>query len=153
MRFSTSAVLALPLLAAAAESPFEQYKAKFQNFLGSFGASAPSIIKQEPVAAAKAKVGAKKIDVLTLENWKDTLYGPVKAESTQPEEWWLLVTGGNKTCFGTAPGPHLIVSDSFSQLTIVSGRRPLPQGRESLQRDGSQVRNNPQVSPCRITQL
>lgn len=102
MRFSTSAVLALPLLAAAAESPFQQYKAKFQNFLGSFGASAPTAADEvPPVDAAKAKVGAKKIETLTLSNWKDTLYGPVKEGATVPEEWWVLITGGNKTCFGT----------------------------------------------------
>ncbi|KAK3315370.1 hypothetical protein B0H66DRAFT_343106 [Apodospora peruviana] len=100
MRFSTSALLALPLLAAAAESPFEQYKAKFQNFLGSFGATAPSADKVPPVDAAKAKVGSKKIETLTLQNWKETLYRPVHPDATQPEEWWVLVTGGNKTCFG-----------------------------------------------------
>jgi len=106
MRFSTAAVLALPLLAAAAESPFEQYKAKFQNFLSSFGASAPATAeKAEPAAAAvpktKAKISPKKIESLTLQGWKDTLYAPVKPDATVPEEWLVLVTGGNKTCFGT----------------------------------------------------
>ncbi|KAM7206352.1 hypothetical protein V8F33_000638 [Rhypophila sp. PSN 637] len=101
MRFSTSAVLALPLLAAAAESPFQQYKAKFQNFLGSFGASTPSTDSiPNPVESVKAKVGAKKIETLTLSNWKDTLYAPVQPGATVPEEWWVLITGGNKTCFG-----------------------------------------------------
>jgi hypothetical protein len=107
MRLSTTAILALPLLAAAAESPFEQYKAKFQNFLSSFGSSAPSTPEQaEPAAAAapKAKtpkVGPKKIANLTLDNWKDTVYAPVKADATTPEEWYILITGGNKTCYGT----------------------------------------------------
>ncbi|KAM7208500.1 hypothetical protein V8F20_001181 [Naviculisporaceae sp. PSN 640] len=103
MRFSTTTVLALPLLAAAAESPFQQYKAKFQNFLGSFGASTPSSDDVLPVAsvkANKASAKAKKIETLTLGNWKETLFGPVKPASTQPEEWWVLITGGNKTCFG-----------------------------------------------------
>lgn len=101
MRFSTSAILALPLLAAAAESPFQQYKAKFQNFLGSFGAKTPSSEDVPPVASVKAKkVGAKKIEKLTLSGWKDTLFGSVQPGATQPEEWWVLITGGNKTCFG-----------------------------------------------------
>jgi hypothetical protein len=106
MRFSTTAVLALPLLAAAAESPFEQYKAKFQNFLSSFGASAPNVAEKvaEPVAAAaskaKNKVAPKKIEQLTLSNWNETLYSPVKPGATTPEEWWVLLTGGNKTCYG-----------------------------------------------------
>ncbi|KAK1754614.1 hypothetical protein QBC47DRAFT_384434 [Echria macrotheca] len=105
MRFSTTAVLALPLFAAAAESPFEQYKAKFQNFLSSFGASTASTAEKvaEPVVAplkTKTKSGPKKIENLTLQNWNETLYAPVKPDQTTPEEWWVLVTGGNKTCFG-----------------------------------------------------
>jgi hypothetical protein len=120
MRFSTSAVLALPLLAAAAESPFEQYKAQFQNFLGSFGVK-PAVAAKEAVkeaagaaagaagaaahaagTAAHAATGTKEVqdvDVLTLDNWKDTLYSNVKPGSV--DEWWVFVTGGNKTCFGT----------------------------------------------------
>ena len=110
MRFSAAALLALPLLATAAESPLDQYKAKFQNFLGSFGAKAPQAPFQEAAAPAaadsksKAKgkgVKSKNIETLTLENWDQTLFAPVKAESTTPEEWWVLVSGGNKTCFGT----------------------------------------------------
>ena len=108
MRFTTSAILALPLLAAAAESPFEQYKAKFQNFLSSFGASIPSTAdKAESNAASSnsAPPAPKKIETLTLADWKDTLYGPVSPDATAPEEWWVLVTGGNKTCFGANPLP------------------------------------------------
>lgn len=112
MRFSTTALLALPLLASAAESPFEQYKAKFQNFLGSFGAQAPLADKADaPVAAApsaatakaakgKNVVEPKHIETLTLENWKDTLYAPVQPEATTPEEWLVLISGRNKTCMG-----------------------------------------------------
>jgi hypothetical protein len=103
MRFSTSAILALPLLAAAAEGPFDQYKAQFQGFLDSFGSFLPKAaqtIKSNPIKAAEKKIGEANIHVLTLEDWKDTLYAPVKAGATKPEEWWLLVTGGNKTCFG-----------------------------------------------------
>jgi hypothetical protein len=111
MRFSSTALLALPLLAAAAESPFEQYKAKFQNFLSNLGATAP-VAQQAadaPAAAApsaatpkgKKVVEAKTIETFTLDNWKEKLYGPVKADATTPEEWLVLVSGRNKTCFGT----------------------------------------------------
>jgi hypothetical protein len=107
MRFSTSAVLALPLLAAAAEGPFEQfgqYKAQFQNFLSSFGAKAPTTeapsAVEDPLQAAEAKIGSTQVEVLTLDNWKDKLYSSVKADSATPEEWWVLISGGNKTCFG-----------------------------------------------------
>lgn len=108
MRFSAATLLALPLLATAAESPLDQYKAKFQNFLGSFGAKPPAAPFQQAAAPGSADskgkskgVKSKNIDVLTLENWDQTLFAPVKAESTTPEEVWVLVSGGNKTCFGT----------------------------------------------------
>ncbi|KAK4135668.1 hypothetical protein BT67DRAFT_440558, partial [Trichocladium antarcticum] len=112
MRFSATALLALPLLAAAAESPFEQYKAKFQNFLSSLGATVPvadKAVDAPPAAASSAATGAakskkvvepKKIETLTLENWKDTLYAPVQTDATTPEDWLVLMSGRNKTCFG-----------------------------------------------------
>lgn len=99
----TSAFLALPLLASAAEGPFEQYKAQFQNFLGSFGSYLPNPAKENPVKAAEAKAGSLNLNTLTLQNWKDTLYSHVKPAATKPDEWWVLVTGGNKSCFGMSP--------------------------------------------------
>ena len=129
MRLSATAVLALPLLAAA-QGPleqFEQYKAQFQNFLGNFGAKAPTkapteapSAKTEPVQAAKTAVGSTQIDVLTLSDWKETLYGPVTADSATPTEWWVLISGRNKTCFGRRSYRHLVLQ---LVLTIVSSRR------------------------------
>ncbi|KAI0452580.1 hypothetical protein F5B21DRAFT_330925 [Xylaria acuta] len=105
MRFnSASALFALPLLAAA-DTP--DYQAQFQEYLGQaqgyfekFASKIPSPNKYDPVAAAAAKAGANKVDVIGLHNWKDVLYEPVTPGSTTPEEWWMLITGGNKTCFG-----------------------------------------------------
>jgi hypothetical protein len=117
MRFSTTALLALPLLASAAESPFEQYKAKFQNFLSSFGASAPggtadkaaeaapSVATSKGGAKTKNVVEPKKIETLTLENWKDTLL-----QGQQAEEWLVLLSGRNKTCFGSFAPSYLSIS-------------------------------------------
>lgn len=99
MRFSViSALWALPSLAAAQD--FQQYQAQFQNFLGQFGSYIPNPNKHDPVGAAEAKAGEMKMNVLTLSNWKETLYSPVTAQSTTPEEWWVFVTGRNKSCFG-----------------------------------------------------
>jgi hypothetical protein len=97
--FSAVAAVALPALAAAQD--FQQYQAQFQNFLSQFGSYIPNPARHNPVAALEAKVGSLKLHVLTLENWKDTLYEPVAADATKPAEWWVLTTGGNKTCFGT----------------------------------------------------
>ncbi|UZP42014.1 hypothetical protein NXS19_009830 [Fusarium pseudograminearum] len=101
MRFSSSTVLAaLPALAAAQDSPVDQYKAQFQNVIGQFASYIPNPAYHDPVAAAEAKAGSMRLNVLTLDNWKETLYEPVSADATTPEEWWLLVSGGNKTCYG-----------------------------------------------------
>lgn len=108
MRFSAyAAVAALPAIAAAQENPLEQYQAQFQTFLGNMASYIPNPGRHDPVAAHDAKTGPMKLHVLTLENWKDTLYEPVAPGATKPEEWWILTTGGNKTCFGTfKPAPH-----------------------------------------------
>lgn len=139
MRFSTAtaALAALgPLSAAAAESPFEQYKAKFQNFLSSFSGSAgiPEAADnvQVPIPKPKSKtVEPKKIDTLTLANWKDTLYAPVHTEATIPEEWLVLITGGNKTCFGNAP-PFPLSLPKLQSTDPYEISRPLRQTRHGL---------------------
>ncbi|KAL2265737.1 hypothetical protein VTJ83DRAFT_6837 [Remersonia thermophila] len=106
MRFSTAALLALPVLASASESPFQQYKAKFQNFLSNLGASPLAADKGGDDAATTQKeiptrpVEPKTITTLTLANWKDVLYEPVQPEATHPEQWLVLVSGRNNTCFG-----------------------------------------------------
>lgn len=125
MRFSATAVLALPLLAAAAESPFDAYKAKFQNFLSSFGAAVPiAADKAEPVAAAssksKTKIAPKNIDTLTLHDWQDKLFAPLKGDETTPEEWWVLITGGNKTCFGHCGKVEAAFNESAVKFATLS---------------------------------
>ncbi|KAK4122972.1 hypothetical protein N657DRAFT_575430 [Parathielavia appendiculata] len=142
MRFSTTALLALPLLASAAESPFEQYRAKFQNFLSSFGASTPGQPKADAPAVGGAAPGVatggkgsktkkvaepKKIDVLTLENWKDTLYGPVRADAAQPAEWLVLVSGRNKTCFGRCERIDTAFTESAVKFASLPPSQPSPQ--------------------------
>lgn len=99
MRFSSLVAAALPAFAVAQD--FQQYQAQFQNFLDKMGSYIPSPAKHNPIAAMEAKVGSMKLHTLTLENWKETLYEPVAPDATKPEEWWVLTTGRNKTCFGT----------------------------------------------------
>ncbi|OAA63069.1 hypothetical protein ISF_04945 [Cordyceps fumosorosea ARSEF 2679] len=125
MRFSlatTALVAAVPALAAdaVADGPLGQYKAQFQNFLGKFtGYVAESAVVQDgPVAAVEAKIGEAKISQLTLENWKDTLYAPVQAGSEIPEEWWVLITGRNKTCFGQCEKVEKAFNETAGRFTI-----------------------------------
>ncbi|KAK4039148.1 hypothetical protein C8A01DRAFT_47353 [Parachaetomium inaequale] len=138
MRFSTTALLALPLLASAAESPFEQYKAKFQNFLSNFGAAAPGADTADAPAAAAPSVASgkaakagkavepKKIATLTLDNWKDTMYGPVQADAAKPEEWLVLMTGRNKTCFGQCANLESAFADAAAKFAALPASQPSP---------------------------
>ncbi len=106
MRFSSAAaVLGLPLLAVADVPEYQaQFQAQFQQYLGPYidkiKPYIPNPSKHDPVAAAEAKAGSLNLDILTLSNWNSTLYGPVTVETSTPLEWWVLFTGGNKTCFG-----------------------------------------------------
>ncbi|KAI1126882.1 hypothetical protein F5Y10DRAFT_204106 [Nemania abortiva] len=105
MRFSSaSALLAMPLLAVA-DTP--DYQAQFQEYLGQaqgyfekIASNLPSPNKYDHAAAAEASASPNNVHTIALHNWKDTLYGPVTAGSITPEQWWVLMTGGNKTCFG-----------------------------------------------------
>lgn len=105
MRFSALSLAALPLLAAATQqdSPIEQAKAQAQYYFDKFSSWIPNPSKGHTVNtahAAAAKVGGKALSILTLGDWKETILSSVKPTSTKPEEWWVLITGGNKTCFG-----------------------------------------------------
>ncbi|TFA99427.1 hypothetical protein CCMA1212_008783 [Trichoderma ghanense] len=101
MRFSAAAlVAALPALSAAQENPLDQYVAQFQQLVGKYSAYLPSPSKYDDVAAHEAKTGPKKLSVLGLHNWEETLYEPVAPDAKVPVEWWVLISGGNKTCFG-----------------------------------------------------
>ncbi|KAF3765452.1 hypothetical protein M406DRAFT_321945 [Cryphonectria parasitica EP155] len=118
MRFSAFSVLSV-LTSLAVAQDFEQYQAQFQNFLGQFGSYLPNPSKHDPVGAAEAKAGEMKMDVLTLSNWRETLYSPVTSETTTPEEWLVFVTGRNKTCFGHCLGIETAFNQSAAKLALL----------------------------------
>ncbi|ORY60109.1 uncharacterized protein BCR38DRAFT_488295 [Pseudomassariella vexata] len=120
MRFfsTAAAVLSFPLLASA---DLPEYQAQFQNYLDKFMGYVPIPSKSDPVGAAEAKVGEMKMDVLTLTNWKETLYAPVTDGSTTPEEVWVLITGGNKTCFGHCDKIETAFNQSAAKFAVLPG--------------------------------
>jgi hypothetical protein len=95
MRFSTATLLALPLLAAAAQeaSPLDQAKAQAQYWFDKISSYIPNPSKAHTPQAAAAKAGGRTLNILTLGNWENTIRSSVKPASTKPEEWWILVTG------------------------------------------------------------
>lgn len=96
MRFSTTAVatLGFPLLAAAEGDLLSQAQALFNKYV-------PNPNRYDAVGAAEAKLGEMKLHTLTLNNWNETLFSNTNSQSTKPDEWWVFVTGGKKSCFGT----------------------------------------------------
>jgi len=95
MRFSTTAVatLGFPLIAAAEGDLLSQAQALFNKYV-------PNPNRYDPVGAAEAKLGEMKLHTLTLNNWNETFFSNTNSQSTKPDEWWVFVTGGKKTCFG-----------------------------------------------------
>src|SRR5277367_2580124 len=102
MRFASATLLALPLLAAAAQqqSPFDQVKEQAQYYFDKLSSFLPTPNPQHPVDAVAAKLEGKNVNALTIDNWKSTLQSSSRSYSGSPEEWWVLITGGNKTCYG-----------------------------------------------------
>lgn len=125
MRFSTStALMALPLLASAAEQvplmgPLDHIKASFQQYANIFLPYAklvPQLIPHwnthDAAHAAAAKAGGSNIDILSIDTWKSTLRNSVTPNSAKPEEWWVFITGGNKTCYGRCGQAELAFNES-----------------------------------------
>ncbi|SPO03365.1 uncharacterized protein DNG_06048 [Cephalotrichum gorgonifer] len=105
MRLSTSILMAMPLAAYAAEegkSVIDEYKAKFDGFLGSFGAKPVQLTPEQQAryGAEEKPVEGGALTELTLGNWKETLYSSIPEGSTTPEDWWVFVTGRGKSCNG-----------------------------------------------------
>jgi hypothetical protein len=119
MRLSSSAIVAaLPALVAA-QDPLEQIKTQIRSVLDQAVLYLPNPSTYDPVAAAEAKVGALKLSTLTLENWKDTLYEPVTPGATTPEEWWVLVSGGNKTCYGRCENVETAFKETAAKFALL----------------------------------
>ena len=155
MRLSSSLFLALPFAAFAAEEAvaeqnaaeqnaegaagvagaFDQYKAQFQNFLGSFGAKPAAQsekvaqMKREQAAVEEVPVEGNALASLTMDNWHETLYGSLPQDATTPEEWWLFITGRNKTCNGRLPPlSHLSIQVRClaNEIPQATASRPRP---------------------------
>ncbi|KAH8811743.1 hypothetical protein F5884DRAFT_783243 [Xylogone sp. PMI_703] len=115
MRFTSVSLLALPLLTVAAqESPLDQAKAQAQYWFNKIASYIPTPSVPEPAAAATTKPTVRPLHVLTLDNWKETIQSSVQLDSATPEEWWVFLTGGNKTCFGRCQGPETAFNETAS---------------------------------------
>lgn len=122
MKFSTASALAAlaPLAAAQAgtgygnfepTSPLAHIEASFREYFGLMASLLPHYNTYDATQAAAVKQ-SHNIDVLTLNNWQSTLRNSVTPASAGPEEWWVLITGGNKTCYGQCEGAEKAFNES-----------------------------------------
>ena len=101
MRLVTALLVALPVIVAA-----QQQKPLGEN-LQSWFDKAKSYIPsgtKSPAAAGAAKLAAQNVTPLTKSNWQSVLAPKASSLKDGPEEWMVLVTGGNKSCYGQCAG-------------------------------------------------
>ena len=111
MRLS-AILLALPLLAAAdqqkpllqtVQDKFQDFQKDPQSFLTDLYEQGKTFIPgsvTNPVDTAASKVAAKNVVPLTKYNWVETLQSGPSTAGAGIENWMVLVSGGNKTCYG-----------------------------------------------------
>jgi hypothetical protein len=97
-------LLALPALALAQDQvPLGGWFDKVKNVVKAAStyipSSIPSIIP-DPVDAGAAKVAARAVHTLTLDNWNSVVIPSASTKSEGPEAWVVYITGANKTCYG-----------------------------------------------------
>jgi hypothetical protein len=132
MRFS-SLLLLLPALAAADQIPLrDQLKGWFEK-AKAYMPSSPS----SPLDAGAAKVAAANVVSLTKENWSSELSRKPGASVTGPVEWMVLISGGNKTCWGNCAGVEKAWNVGFQLFFLLdcrsdSYRNPLPSSQLTL---------------------
>lgn len=110
MRLPTALLLVLPAIAAAQEQKplVENLQSWFEKAKTYLPAGA-----KDPVGAGAAKVAGKNITPLTKDNWQSVL--SPSGSSNSPEAWMILVSGGNKTCFGQCG----MVEKAFNETATV----------------------------------
>ena len=101
MHFPTSLLFALPLLISAQEQ--KPLGENLQSWFEKAKSYIPSGTK-EPIAAGAAKIAAQDVKTLTKSNWQSVLSPGASVSKNGLEEWMILISGGNKSCYGQCAG-------------------------------------------------
>ena len=111
MRLSNSLVLGLPALAAAQfQIPLGE---KFNAYVDKAKSYIPGAVSS-PIQAGAARIAAANVTPLTKDNWQSVLTPSTKSPRKGPEEWMILISGGNKTCYGMCDGIETAWNESAS---------------------------------------
>jgi hypothetical protein len=103
MRFSTTLLILPALVLAQEQKPLGDFGAQVSAQVNSWFEKAKAYIPPaiySPTAAVAAKVASKNVVHLHKDNWQETLVPSTTAKSTGPDNWMVLISGGNKTCYG-----------------------------------------------------
>ncbi|KAL8783474.1 MAG: hypothetical protein Q9213_004611 [Squamulea squamosa] len=113
MRLTTSLLPLLPLLTAA------QQQKPLSESLQSWFEKAKSYIPSAataPITSTAAKAAANNVVTLTQSNWQSVLSPSSSNPSQGPEEWMVLFSGGNKSCYGRCAGVEKAWNESAALL-------------------------------------
>ena len=111
MRF-TSLVAFLPALALAQEQvPLAD---RVQGWFNKAKAYVPTAAPADPIAKMAEKVSEKRVTPVTLDNWQ-TLLSP----GLEAQDWYIFVTGGEKTCFGRCDHAAKAFNVSYTRLVLL----------------------------------
>ncbi|KAI9753270.1 MAG: hypothetical protein M4579_005243 [Chaenotheca gracillima] len=115
MQLTSSLLLALPLLAGVHAEEQQNPLGALYNKISAYLPNAPST---GPVDAGAAKVADKNVATLKERNWRPILTSARSSNSAgDTEEWWVYITGGNKTCFGQCGKPDKAWTESVAMLS------------------------------------
>ena len=101
MRLLTTTVFLLPAVFTLAQDqkPMGFFGMDFEPYFEKAKAYLPASLS--PISSAASTIAAKNVVPLTKENWQTVLTPSTSATpASGPENWMILISGGNKTCFG-----------------------------------------------------
>ncbi|EXJ91526.1 hypothetical protein A1O3_00074 [Capronia epimyces CBS 606.96] len=123
MHFST--LVLLPLLVAADQQALKDKAAGWLEKAKAYIPSGPPpSLNLNPIDVGAAKVEPKVVERINIRNWERKLSPKPDTE----EEWLVLFTGGNKTCFGRCD----TVNQKWAESTPLLAALPQPAGSPAL---------------------
>ncbi|MCJ1476495.1 hypothetical protein MMC13_005161 [Lambiella insularis] len=116
MRISTTLLLLPALALAQDQKPMGFFGMDFEPYFEKAKSYLPASVKS-PLSTGAAQIVAKNVTPLTKDNWASTLKPSASAKAgSGPENWMILISGGNKTCFGKCEGIERAWNESAAIL-------------------------------------
>ena len=109
-----------PLLANLQDQAFSLFESA-KAYIPAAYLPTPAASGDGPIKPLASKIAAKNVIPLTKDNWKSVLQpSAASIASATTENWMVLVTGGNKTCFGLCGNVDAAWNASAAMLALDS---------------------------------